>query len=304
MAKQTTKIKSKRHATKTNSARENAKTEKEILFEDFYSTAATMFSEIERLFNVDGLCNQVFGRELPGNFVDDESDSKERLRSTFAWTVLSNVYDYAVEGLDRDGEAMSLVLDSGLLLSLLHNDERHVSEKWGDIVAMADGRYAIDEGMPIDHYKVALLANVDLRTVRNAISAGELAAFKQDEFLFIENTSAWNWLHARKGFRRTIQQDPSQFSDLGEVESPLQFGAFLSKQREKLRLNDDDNKLVVRHPYVLPADLERLEAGVFTLPIDTVFPLADFYQIGRKVFLEAVMRIFFQKELDLLQGGH
>jgi hypothetical protein len=304
MAKQTAKIKSKKRATKTNSARETTKTEKETLFEDFYSTAATMFSETERLFNVDGLCNQVFGREFPGSFVDDESDSKERLRSTFAWTVLSNVYDYAVEGLDRDVEAMSLVLDSGLLLSLLHNDEHHVSEKWGDIVAMGDGRYAIDEGMPIDHYKVALLANVDLRTVRNAISAGELAAFKQDEFLFIENTSARNWLHGRKGFRPTIKQCPTHFSDLSEVESPLQFGAFLRSQREKLGLNDADNKLVVRHPNVLPADLARVEAGVFTLPIDTVFPLADFYQIGRKAFLEAVMRIFFQEELDLLQGGH
>jgi hypothetical protein len=305
MAKQTATIKSKKRATKTtNSVRETTKTEKETLFEDFYATAASMFSETERLFNVDGLCNQVFGREFPGNFVDDESDSKERLRSTFAWTVLSNVYDYAVEGLDRDGEAMSLVLDSGLLLSLLHNDEHHVSEKWGDIIAMGDGRYAIEEGMPIDHYKVALLANVDLRTVRNAISAGELAAFKQDEFLFIENTSARNWLHGRKGFRPTIQQHPTYFSDLSEVKSPLQFGAFLRRQREKLGLDDADNKLVVRHPNVLPADLARMEAGVFTLPIDTVFPLADFYQIGRKVFLEAVMRIFFQAELDLLQGGH
>lgn len=304
MAKQTAKTKSKKRTTKTNSARETTKTEKETLFEDFYSTAATMFAETERLFNVDGLCNQVFGREFPGSFIDDESDSKGRLRSTFAWNVLSSVYDYAVDGLDRDREAMSLVLDSGLLLSLLHNDEHHVSEKWGDIVAMGDGRYGLDEGMPIDHYKVALLANVDLRTVRNAISAGELAAFKQDDFLFIENASARNWLHSRKGFRPTVQQSPTHFSDLSEVVSPLQFGAFLRGQREKLGLNDADNKLVVRHPNVLPADLERLEAGVFNLPIDTVFPLADFYQIGRKVFLEAVMRIFFQEELDLLQGGH
>lgn len=301
MAKQTTKTTGKKRSASSRLVHETAKPVKEELFDNFYSAATTAFIELERLFNIDGLCLQVFGTELPDQFNDDEHDSKERLRSSYAWAVLSNLYDYAVEGLDRDGEAMSLVLDGSLVLSLVHSDEGPDAQKWEDIVAMADGRFGLDDGMSVDHYKVALLANVDLRTVRNAISAGELAALRQDNYLFIENASARSWLYGRKGFRQTVLQGTSHAGDLSEVETPSQFGAFLSARRHQLGLDDTDSKLLVRHPNVLHADLERVESGVFNLPLDAVVPLADFYQLGRKALLKTVMRVFFSAELSLLQ---
>lgn len=301
MAKKTTKTTGTKRAASTGLARETVKPVKEELFDNFYSTASTAFTELERLFGIKGLCPQLFGLEYPGHNTEDEHDCKERLRSTYAWTLLSNLYDYAVDGLDRDGEAMSLVLDGSLALSLIHSDEGHVSQKWQDIVAMADGRYGLDEGVSVDHYKVALLANVDLRTVRNAISAGEMSTFKQDDYIFVENASARFWLHSRKGFRSTVLQGTSHAGNLIDVQTPSQFGAFLSARRQELALDDADGKLVIRHPNVTPADMERVESGVFKLPLDAVVPLADFYQVGRKAFLETVMRIFFSAELSLLQ---
>jgi hypothetical protein len=46
----------------------------------------------------------------------------------------------------------------------------------------------------------------------------------------------------------------------------------------------------------------QLEAGVFALPLDAVFPVADFYQVDRKAFLECVMRVFFYEELRMLDS--
>jgi hypothetical protein len=46
--------------------------------------------------------------------------------------------------------------------------------------------------------------------------------------------------------------------------------------------------------------LKKLEQGVFELPLDAVFPLAEFYALDAKAFLETVMRVFYRAELDVL----
>ena len=59
---------------------------------------------------------------------------------------------------------------------------------------------------------------------------------------------------------------------------------------------------MVFHPSVGSTTLTQLEAGVFTLPLDAVFPLSDFYQVSRKEMLNCVMRVFFADELTMLAG--
>jgi hypothetical protein len=89
--------------------------------------------------------------------------------------------------------------------------------------------------------------------------------------------------------------------NLEEITGPAEFGAFLSAQRTKIGLVGDENKLAVFHPSVDARAILEIESGVFKLPIDTVFPIADFYQIDRKRFLACVMRVFFGEQLSALR---
>jgi hypothetical protein len=65
-------------------------------------------------------------------------------------------------------------------------------------------------------------------------------------------------------------------------------------------LDTDDKKLVVFHPLVDAKALNELEMGVFKLPLDTVTPLADFYQIDRRDFLVTVMKVFYEDQYRVL----
>ncbi len=56
----------------------------------------------------------------------------------------------------------------------------------------------------------------------------------------------------------------------------------------------------VRHTSVNAGVLTQLESGVFALPLDAVFPLADFYGLPQHAFLECLMRVFFRTEFDAI----
>jgi hypothetical protein len=60
---------------------------------------------------------------------------------------------------------------------------------------------------------------------------------------------------------------------------------------------------VVLHPAADGRALAELESGVFGLPLDAVFPVADFYRLPRREFLACVMRVFFREELDAIVQG-
>lgn len=272
-----------------------AKTDrKEKLFQDFFYAAFNSFEALELQFNIRGVKDQVFGKD-----VDDEQ-AKSNLRASCSWATLSALYDYAVNGLDGGGHPEDIVIAGSDVIKLVSSENHWPSAEWDQIIAMGDGRYALDEGHFIPLYKVALLANVDIRTVRNAVSAGDLVSTKRDNEIYIENASARRWLHGRRGFKPTVMNDGAEHLSLEKVSSPAEFGAFLVGQRARIGLDSTDNKLVVFHPSVNPQAIAQLETGVFAMPLDAAFPLADFYQVGRKEFLECVMRVFFSEELDML----
>jgi hypothetical protein len=148
--------------------------------------------------------------------------------------------------------------------------------------------------------KLAFLAGVDVRTVRNAISAGELIGHKTDLGLSIDNASARSWLNGRRGFKPTVIVGEA-INGLQAVSTPADFGAYLVARRNKLGLDGKDKKIVVFHPGIDARAISEIEAGVFKLPINTAFPLADFYQLDRKEFLACVMRVFFGEQLSTLR---
>ena len=266
---------------------------KEKLFVDFHLATLHSFKALEAQFGVSGLCDQVFGKNA------EEEQSKDHLRASSAWGTLSALFDYAVDGVQIGVHADDIVIGGAEVLSLVTSENSHPSQEWDQVVAMGDGRFALDNGDSVMIGKVALLASVDIRTVRNAISAGELVAEKAGNEIFIENVSARTWLRTRKGFRPTGPSDNVD-ANMEDIATPAQFGAFVSRRREKIGADDGGKKLTVFHRSVTAQELAKLEAGIFSMPLDAIFPLADFYQVGRRELLDCVMRVFFRDEFDML----
>jgi hypothetical protein len=271
-------------------------TNKDTLFDDFYSTAQATFGALESQFGIQGVLDQVFGTDLI------KEESKVRVRSSRAWETLSTLYEYAINGIQGGKDPMDIVIDGADVVHLIESENYRPCEEWDTIIRMADGRYALDEGNVMNPQKLALLANVDIRTVRNAMSAGELVSYKREEAVWIENASARRWLHRRKGFKPTVMDDDSSHLNIENVRSPADFGGFLISQRKRIGLNSESEKLAISHPSVNPHAVSEIEAGVFALPLDAVFPIADFYQISRQKLLECVMRVFFYEELQMISA--
>jgi hypothetical protein len=280
----------------SKASRAPAKPRKEVLFEDFYRAADTALNAFEIQFGIHGVCDKILGTDS----LDDDARMR-RLRGNPAWATLSTLYDYAIEGLDQspDGPS-SLVIDGSDVLWLVTSENHWPCDEWRNIVAMGDGRFALDDGQPVDEGKIALLANVDLRTVRNAISAGDLIAIKRDDTGLIENASAHRWLRGRKGFKPTILHENAARQNIATINTPAVLGAFLAERRRALGIDFGSRKVFVILPGVTSDALAQLESGIFSLPLDAVFPLADFYQINRDALLNCVMRVFYSEELKAL----
>lgn len=281
------------------------KIDKEALFDNYFQTAVKVLSTFESVFEVDGVWSKIMGVDDSNQhgFSDpiSEQAARDHVRKSGAWQKLSELYDYSVDGIiDRGTHPIDVVIGGAEVLSFITTENESPADEWQHITAQADGRFALDDGEYILLDKLALLAGVDIRTVRNAISAGELVANKDDEGTFIENTSARNWLSGRRGFKPTVNLNGG-LDELREVSSPAEFGAFLVAQRKKVGLEGDEKKLAVFHPSVDARAMFEIETGVFKLPIDTVFPIADFYQLDRKEFLSCVMRVFFGEQLSVLR---
>lgn len=277
---------------------------KEILFNDFFRSALGTMEALEQHYGVTGVVEHIFGKD--GSSRENEDQAKASLRKSYAWTELSALYEYALHGIvsDLDGPS-SVVINGSDVLKLATSEEWWPSSEWDDIIAMGDGRFALDDGEEITIYKLSLLAKVDQRTVRNAISAGHLVVNKRNtmlegEQLCVENASARRWLYGRKGFRPTVVTSDDHLLNLTTLSGPAEFGSFLVSQRKRIGLDTEDGKLVVLHTSVDPQVIAQLEAGIFSLPLDAVFPLADFYQVSRKELLDTVMRVFFVDELIML----
>lgn len=280
------------------------KIDKEMLFKNYFDTAVEVFSTFEGVFEVKGVWSQIFGAEWGDgqafNSPAIEQAAKDHVRSSWAWQQLSDLYDYAVDGNAGNRHPVDIVIGGAEVLSFIRTENHSPSFEWDYITAKGDGRFALDDGEAVLVEKLALLAGVDVRTVRNAISAGELVAFKSDDGLAIENPSARTWLLGRRGFKPTVMLD-EDIGGLDDISTPAAFSAFMSAQSKRLGLDTEGNKLVAFHPSVDARAISEIEAGIFKLPLDTVFPIADLYRLDRKQFLSCVMRVFFSEQLSTLR---
>lgn len=280
--------------------------DKSSLLDDFILAAASALEKFEEVFELEGIPAKYFGVAAASDVTDVNHKVREgiraRIRSSMAWRSLTRLYDYAVDGvLDQSYVPLDLVIEGQEVLSLIDLENSDPGEGWRRIVDLGAARFALDTDQLLPPESVALLAAVDVRTVRNAISAGDLKTSKSDGSKWIDSASARNWLASRRGFKPTVLAS-TENGELVGLDSPVKVGSFLRSRRELLGKSPRDDAFVAEHPAFDKRTIENVEAGIFQLPVDAVFPLADFYELNRAELLETVMRVFFDQELAMLQS--
>jgi hypothetical protein len=258
----------------------------------------------------DSLTQRIFGVDLDRPEKEDEEVAKRALRKTALWGSIDTLYDYAVDGVLPSHEHAEDIVIGGAEAMTLVSSENVGFGSGGEafaIVSAADGRFALDNGEDLELSKLADLAGVDDRSVRNAVSAGELAATKGKP-VYVDNQSARMWLNDRRGYKPTITPE-GKLAELSDVSTPTEFGAFLKGRYNEL-YPDGGGVVLPMHPAVTAEVISDLRAGIFRLPLDACSALADFYQLDRKLFLLKVMEVFYDDELrsirqsaSMEQGG-
>ncbi len=276
-------------------------TRKDALLNQAFQALDSQLQTLELLLEVPSFRQQIFGAESPDG---GWPEAKERLQETTLWNRLSALYDYAVDGVaDPEGSSSYIVTEAAETLDFLKpaNGDAADGATWLDLVYMGDARVALDEGMAVPVEKLALVAGVDLRTVRNAMSAGALEHFKHGGETYVANSSARAWLMGRRGFKPTVLVEGS--SDLADVATPVGFANFFVERKSAVSVLHKDFEPVASYegyPGLSAESIAKVEAGTFDLPLSVVNSLADYYGLDRGKLLNCVMRVFYPNELRSL----
>jgi hypothetical protein len=279
---------------------------KQELFDNFVFVSTEAITLIESTFNLPS--SYISDYDLNNNVENSNAinNVKAKLEQTDAWQTLSKLYDYAVEGVIYDGgysdiedAATDLVIGGSEIISVITSEQYEPSREWDKIITMGDGRFSLDTGGEVEISKLALLADVDIRTVRNSVSAGELISSKVDNIVYIANQSALSWLGNRRAFKPTkfITSARKQFAD---ITTAFSLGIYLQARRNELEINLPKNDIKSGSIVIKESDLAQLESGVFNLPLYAVDCMADFYQIPKDEFLTVIMKVFFPEHLHIL----
>jgi hypothetical protein len=273
---------------------------KDQLLEDFIQSASETFHALQYEFGF---------KELVSHFLDGRSSQdlqneelkqqiKKHVKATDAWTHLNRLYDFAVDGLS-DGEEISyIVTNAADILDLVGHSKYPLHPAWKRLVWQGDGRVNLEEGGSFELDKLAYLADVDVRTVRNAISAGALTLTKVMGTDMVESESARKWLLGRRGFKPTVHAKRSSL-EMEAIDKPYTFGILLTQQRD--HIVDEGGVLNSQHAALTPDVISDLESGLFNLPLSMTNPVADYYQLARKPFLACVMRSFFAEQYQMMR---
>lgn len=252
----------------------------------------------------------------------DSSDIKqgkypEKLHDSFFVQVMSFLHDYAEEGIlprnfYNDECISEAIEDAGDFIRMLkganqdYSDENFLSDAM-KMVKAADTRYGMDfffsdeSGIEID--QITYLGKVGERTVRNAISAGELKSYKKrcdvrdSDIVYIEKDSAYKWLLKRRGFKPTVI--PAEDSiNLLEVKSAVQLKSFLKSQ----------SKAAAKHLLLEGSELQNMiDFGEMlskkaVIEVAEVKEIAEILRINYQALLIKVYEIYFSEELTILRS--
>lgn len=283
----------------------NVKISSDKLFDNFYETLDQFLGEFEDIFGIEGIYQSFFGCEKhendPDDYFEEHSEALVRALQSTPWNTLHRLYEYGVNGkIDHTVNASTIHSDADVLISYLRTSRANLSAHWDQILQMSMGRLSLDDGQPLSPQSIALLAGVDIRTVRNACSAGELINFKQPltNELMVDNKSAKTWLSGRRGFIPTNHASTTTLS-LSNIRNPSEFGLMIQERMSSLK-KDSHHADFVFHDAWTTESLEALKSGKFNAPLDSLTHLSNFLEIEHKELLLCVMRVFYPEQLSML----
>lgn len=284
---------------------------KEEFLQNIYECALGNFSTMEAYLGIHGIMGQVFGvndfeelgsaHDLPVFKIEQEQElAKNYFRNGKIWYPFECVYEYAVNG---DGSKCSFdeITDCVDFKHILHSDHFQISKKSDDIITMALVRHSLDNDSKVMFFNssncnyplaIAQLASVDLRTIKNAVSAGEIESSSKNELCA---SSLKQWLSTRKGFKPTFYTKQNDYF----FNSKTSFTEVLKKARENLGNKFDPKELINACPSH-PNIIQQLELGSLYLSLDKLPLVARTYGIPYPILFKQVMQTFYPNEYALL----
>ena len=184
-----------------------------------------------------------------------------------------------------------------------------------DLVRRVHARLALDQGATLDIEALALLADMNERSVRNAVSLDGDARLVLGDDSKASNEEAVRWLNGRRGFVATKRRElPREAEQLPAALDDIEIPGFLESRLKALWDRPDYQDGVVADATGQPAWLvraareaglrpERLDAAT-QLPFD-IHPhecegLAKAARLDPVWFTYQVMTALFPKEIDML----
>lgn len=240
-----------------------------------------------------------------------DKKSQEIAMQTFMNTSIyhacRNLYEYAVNGIPTNEHWSDIVEDVNIYLQHIHSDFSPIWPNTRVIVDLALLRFGIDGEQDSNYFicdfdkfrVIALMADLDERTVKNAHSQG---FFNGDSGDFDFNAIKL-WLSTKRGFIPTKGLIKKDEHSLNEIKTASDFGCFLKEKRKSLGALFDLKVFQTKHYLFDKKTVTELENGFFNLPLNTVSILANAYYLDENEFLECVMNVFFSSELEKIRGS-
>ena len=245
--------------------------------------------------------------------------------SRFAVTpVMDALFEYAINGRwDERNYWIDLVTDTQAFLTGLsrfdlmgegfgYGDWVPALEQCIKVLNIAEARQLLDDveetsdGGVRDRLltfgQVALLANMDEKSVRNAAnpkSKDPLKTFIDGSRTYVQASDARDWLSRRRGFKPTESFDSkADDRDLAKVgfSSAADFSDFI--RLHCARLNQSHATLVAAmgNPLFSTTQLEQLEQGQFCFDLTVFAQLASALELNVETFLRASHKLYLKLE--------
>ncbi|WP_175941031.1 hypothetical protein [Caballeronia sp. BCC1704] len=266
-----------------------------------------LLKTLDSIFGATQLDKHLLGFPLPdlrparlgaGLDMDTKQQVQQQLSRMDAWKCIKAVYDFGVKGIpDETGVSIYEINKFARRITALFNAVYPDKTKlFNELVFLSEARVELQR--PFGHITVealVALGGVDARTVRNAMAAGDIVFKKVGSLVEFDPASARRWLTGRRGF---VPTKPSvRDIDVENVKTPAEFAQFVKAVRAKLTADGADAE-----PPVDASAMADLESGLFRLPLDLAFSLADYFGLQRERFLKCVMRVFFPAQYALLSS--
>jgi hypothetical protein len=228
--------------------------------------------------------------------------AQSKFQSTYIYDLCKVLYEYAVLGEPMKHHWIDVIEDvDPYLQNISGADYSFLSDKVRVILDLARLRLYLDEPDYCDEITkefdlfqvIALMAQLDERTVKNAYSQGLFSGNTGD----LDNQALSLWLKSKRSYIPTKGQSVSSDFEIKNVHTSDEFAALLVAQRDKLGKLFNIKVFQTQHFLFTKNTTHELESGFFNLPLNVIPILANAYLLNEKELLDCVMRVFFPKEL-------